>query len=104
MFVSNQVGVATRVTGTGTVCITSGNANLIGVLCCASATATGGIKIYHGVTASSSVCGLIVFPSGSAATYIPVPAYCSGGITVDLGAADNPDVTLFWNPAGGGTT
>lgn len=103
MYLNSMVGTATRVTGASAVTICSVNSNLIGVLCCASATATGGIAIYHGVTASSSVCGLIVFPSGSAATYIPVPAYCSGGITVDLGAADNPDVTLFWNPAGGQT-
>ena len=102
MYITSGVGVATRVTGTATTVISSVNANLIGVLCCASATATGGIKIYHGVTASSSVVGIVVFPSGSAATYVPVPAYCSGGITVKLGAADNPDVTLFWNPAGQG--
>jgi hypothetical protein len=102
MFTSNMVGTATRVTGTATTCITSGN--VIGVLCCSSATATGGVAIFHGVTASSSVCGLVVFPSGSGATYIPVPAYCSGGITIKVGAAQNPDITLFWNPVGGGTT
>lgn len=99
MYQSNGVGTATRITGTAAINITAVNANLIGVLCCSSATATGGIAIYHGVTASSSVCGLVVFPSGSASTYIPVPAYCSGGITVQAGVADNPDLTLFWNPA-----
>jgi len=101
MYQSNTVGVATRVTTTGTVAISSANTNLIGVLCCGSATTTGGVQFFHGVTASSSVCGIVVFPSGSAATYVPVPAYCSGGMTIRVGAAANPDITLFWNPAGG---
>ncbi len=101
MYESNMIGKATRVTGAGYTTITSGNANVIGILCCASATTTGGSQLFHGVTASTSACGLIVFASGSAAQYVPLPAYCSGGITLFNGVADNPDVTLFWNPAGG---
>lgn len=99
MYQSNLVGTATRVTGTGKSCITSANANLIGVLCCASATTTGGVQFFHGVTASNSATGLIVFASGSGAQFVAVPAYISGGITINVGAAANPDLTLFWNPA-----
>lgn len=98
MPLQQTVGVATRVTGTGIRTITSANAALIGVLCCASATATGGVQIFHGVTASSSAAGLCVFASGSVAQYLPLPVYCSGGMTINVGAADNPDLTLFWNP------
>ena len=98
MPLQQTVGVATRVTGTGLQTITSCNAALIGVLCCASATATGGVQIFHGVTGSSSATGLIVFASGSVAQYVDVPAYCSGGMTINVGAAANPDITLFWNP------
>ena len=102
MFISSAVGVPTRVTGTGYQTITSGNAAVIGVLCACSATATAGMQLFHGVTASSSACGLVVFASGSQAQYIPLPVYCSGGITLNVGAIANPDITLFWNPVGGG--
>lgn len=101
MYQSNTVGVATRVTGAGLTTITSCNSAVIGVLCCGSATTTGGVQLFHGVTASSSACGIIVFASGSAAQYVPIPVYCSGGITLDVNAAENPDITLFWNPVGG---
>lgn len=102
MYQASMIGVPTRATGTGLRTITSGNANVIGVLCAGSATTTGGIQLYHGVTASSSACGIVVFASGSAAQYVQLPVYCSGGITMNVGAAENPDITLFWNPAGGG--
>lgn len=98
MLITPNVGRPTRVTGTGLQTITSANAALIGVLCCASATATGGMQVYHGVTGSSSATGIIVFASGSVAQYVPVPVYCSGGMTINVGAAANPDLTLFWNP------
>ena len=100
MYQSNMIGRPTRVTGTGLTTITSANANVIGVLCCGSATTTGGIQLFHGVTASSSACGVVVFASGSLAQYLPLPVYCSGGITMDVNAAANPDITLFWNPVG----
>ena len=99
MYQSNLVGKVTRVTGTGFSTITTVNANLIGVLCCGSATTTGGVQLFHGVTASSSVCGIVVFASGSVGQFVHMPAYCSGGITINVGAAANPDITLFWNPA-----
>ena len=101
MFTPSLIGTATRVTGAGTTTITSGNANIIGFLCCNSATATGGVQFFAGVTASTSISGLIVCASGSVAQYFSVPAYASGGFTVKVGTADNPDITLFWNPAGG---
>lgn len=101
MYESNMIGVATRTTGAGYRTICSANSNVIGVMCCASATTTGGVQLFHGVTASASACGLVVFPSGSSVTYLSLPVYCSGGITQFVGVADNPDVTLFWNPTGG---
>lgn len=101
MYITPTAGTASRLTVTGLTCLSSVNSNVIGILCCNSATATGAVALYHGVTASSSVCGPIVFASGSVAQYIAVPAYCSGGITINVPAAQNPDVTLFWNPAGG---
>lgn len=100
MYNSNMIGKPSRLTATGLTCLSSVNANVIGVLCCNSATATGGVQLFHGVTASSSACGIVVFASGSAAQYIPIPVYCSGGIVINVGAAANPDLTLFWNPAG----
>lgn len=99
MYENTQIGIATRVTGTGFQTICSSPANVIAVLCCCSATATAGMQLFHGVTASSSACGLVVFPSGSSSTYINLPVYCSGGITMNVGAIANPDITLFWNPA-----
>ena len=96
MYESNLVGIATRATGTGLRVVTSANANIIGVLC---ATATGGMQLFAGVTSSVSITGLIVFASGSVAQYVPLPVYASGGITMNVGAAANPDITLFWNPA-----
>ena len=99
MYESNLVGIATRATGTGLRVVTSANANIIGVLCAASATATGGMQLFAGVTSSVSITGLIVFASGSVAQYVPLPVYASGGITMNVGAAANPDITLFWNPA-----
>ena len=101
MYITPQAGKAQRLTVTGLTCITSINSNIIGVLCSQSATATGAVQLYHGVTASYSICGPIVFASGSVAQYISIPAWASGGITISIPAAQNPDVTLFWNPAGG---
>ena len=103
----NRSGTATRVTGTGVTQITSANAALVGILCCN--TATGGIiQVFAGLTATATAAsgsagkfltGIITFASGSVATYIDVPAYASGGMLINIGAAANPDLTLYWNPA-----
>jgi hypothetical protein len=102
---SVEYGNATRLSATGLSTITSGNAQLIGVLF--TGTGTGTVQLYHGVTASVSVCGIIrAYTTVTGATvnqavFFRVPAYCSGGITANVGASADPDITLYWNPAGG---
>ncbi len=108
MYIANLIGTPVRVTATGYVKITPTGkpANLIGFLCCNSATATGGVQLFvaqgtasgstSGATAISSV---IVFATGSVAQFVAYPAYCSSGFDINVGAAQNPDITLFWNPA-----
>lgn len=97
-----ELGTATRVAVTGLTCISSINSGLLGILF--SGTGTGTAQIFHGVTASNSATGIIrayttvTGVTVNAATFIRVPAYCSGGITINVGASADPDVTLFWNP------
>ena len=91
----------------GATCITSANAYIIGILF--SGTATNSARIWAGITATgaSALKGYIVAnaTTGSAtvnaATYYPFPAYCSGGITIENLGAQDPSLSLFWNPAGG---
>lgn len=99
-----QYGTASRIVAAGATCLTSANAAIIGILF--NGTGTGTAIIYKGVTASSSVAYIRAYVTAANATvnsavYFPCPAYCSGGITVDLGTTADPDVTLFWNPTGG---
>jgi hypothetical protein len=56
------------------------------------------VSIFHGVTASSTAA-VVVFASGSVAQFQQVPAFISGGMTINIPAIQNPDFTLFWNPA-----
>ena len=102
-----EYGTATRVTGTGyfRVSQTGRSASLIGILSACSATA-GSLQFFAAQgTASGSTSGataisaLLVFASGSVASYLSYPAFCSGGFDVNIGANTNPDITLFWNPA-----
>ena len=100
----NQYGNATRVVTSGLSTITSANAQLIGILF--NGTATGSAILFCGVTASVSVAKIRAYPTVAGATanqavYYDTPAYCSGGITIDMGTTGDPDVTLFWNPTGG---
>lgn len=102
-------GTSTRVVATGPTVITSANAQIIGVLFCG--TGTGSVSIFAGVTATSTgggallatVVGYATVPvvAPNPANYVPFPANCSGGITLNLGATTDPCVTLFWNPTGG---
>lgn len=99
----NQSGTATRITTTGITAITSANAAVIGVLCCNSATA-GAIQLFAGTTATGAtggkiLTGVITYASGSVGAFIACPAYASGGLVVNVGAAQNPDLTIYWNPA-----
>ena len=97
-----EYGRPYRVTATGLLTITSANAAIVGVLM--AGTGTSSLSIFHGVTASASVCivrGYVSVPvGGQPSLYFPVPMYCSGGITIDLNSDNDPNVTLFWNPVG----
>ena len=93
-------GRPTRITATGLQTITSANAAIIGVLM--AGTGTSSLSIFHGVTASVSVCVVRGYVSvavgGQPGLYFPCPMYCSGGMTIDLNNDSDPNVTLFWNP------
>ena len=100
-------GNASYVTVVGATVITSANAQIIGILF--QSTATGDIQIWAGTTASgaAALSGVIrAYATTGAATvqsavYIPFPAYASGGISINVVGAQDPKLTLFWNPAGG---
>jgi hypothetical protein len=92
--------------------ITSANAFIVGILFHGSA--TNSARLWAGVTATTTSATSggkqlsgIIFANPTAATtvntptYVPFPAYCSGGITLQIVGAGDPNVTLFWNPAGG---
>jgi hypothetical protein len=91
----------------GATCLTSANAYIIGILF--QGTATNSARIWAGVTATGAGAliakivanGTTGSATVNAATYYPLPAYCSGGITIENLGAQDPSITLFWNPAGG---
>ena len=93
-------GTPTRVSATGIQVIASVNSALIGIVHTSTATAAP-VNIYHGVTASVEACTTVQFASGSVASFLQLPMFCSGGLTIDLGATADPSLTLFWNPTGG---
>jgi len=101
----NESAVATRVTGTGVTTITSSNAAILGILSTPQATAATA-QLWQGTATSApgSVSPIMSFPTGVGATFLRVPAYCSGGVTVNVGPADTPDLTLFWAPTGSQTS
>ena len=105
-----EVGTAYFATVTGSTVISSGNSNIRGILF--TGTATGSCQLWAGITATATsngapMTGIIrAFVTTGAATsqsavWYPFPAYASGGITINVGAAIDPSLTLFWNPAGG---
>ena len=95
---------ATRLVATGLTCISSvsGGVNVIGLLF--GGTGTASIQLFKGVTASSSLSGVIrayatvAGASVNAAVWYPFPAWSSSGLTVNVGATLDPDITIFWNP------
>lgn len=109
MLPGTNFGTAHRLTATGTVCITSANAYIIGVAF--QGTGTGSLHIFAGLTSTATSSAtwlgrLVANTTVSGATvnpmvYFPFPAYCSGGITTQVPATADPSITLFWNPAGG---
>ena len=100
-------GTATRLTATGTVCITSANSAIIGVLF--QGTGTGTLRLFAGVTSTGTAADLgnvIAYATATGATanaavFFPMPAYCSGGITAVVGGSLDPSITLYWKPVGG---
>ena len=107
MLPGTNFGKASTVAVAGATCLTSANAYIIGILF--QGTATNTAQIWAGTTATGSgnLSDIIVAngTTGAAtvnpATYYPFPAYASGGITINVGGAQDPAITLFWNPAGG---
>lgn len=107
--ITQTFGKPQILTVTGATCLTSANANIIGI--CFQGSATGSIQIWAGTTATVTAAGAEVSPlirgysttaaTSQAATYLSYPAYCSGGITVNVGDSLDVKITLFWNPAGG---
>lgn len=103
----NSAGAAFRVTATGTVCVTTANAAIIGVMF--NGTGTGSVLIFAGPTSTgaSALLGKIVaYPTvagvtANQAVYYPFPAIASGGITLQTPGTTDAALTLFWNPTGG---
>ncbi len=104
----NEYGNGTLIITSGAACLTSANAQIIGVLF--QSTATAAIQLWQGITATgastNAITGIVRGWQTTAATaqqsiYLPIPAYCSGGITYNVGAASDVRITLFWNPVGG---
>lgn len=98
----NSFGVATYVTTAGATVVTSANAYILGVLLQSSA--TGNVQLWAGVTATgASLSGIIRATTGAVsaapALYVPFPAYAAGGISLNVGASNDPKLTLFWCPA-----
>ena len=98
---SVNVGRATYVSTTGTICITSGACELYGFILKGTATST--VQIWASNTATSPMCGALGYTTlgGSTANpvplYFPFPAALPTGFTVThLSSA--PNLTLFWKP------
>ena len=119
MYQAPMIGRATRKTVAGATVLatltaspTVGGINLIGIMTHATVTGNTIVQLWAGVTATSTaagtpITGLITFVSATAtgvkdnfAQFMPVPAYCSGGLCINT-SGDNTDITLFWNPASG---
>lgn len=99
-----DAGVAKNIIVAGATCITTVNSQIIGVLLQSSA--TGNVQLWAGTTATGAglLSGVIRQNTGAVsaapALYFPFPAYASGGITINVGASADPNITLFWCPTG----
>ena len=107
----NYAGVEFRITATGTIAIVNkasatgvspGRIEVLGILAHATAGATAAnIMLFATATATATnqaLTGLIVFPSG-AVSYLRVPVWSPSGLGAIVSAGNNPDLTIFWNPA-----
>lgn len=93
-------GNTLRLTATGSASVCSTSAHVLGVI--VANTGTGFISLYHSAVASGATT--IAYVRGHATTsaaglYFPCPAYASGGLSVIVGAALDPNITLFWSPS-----
>jgi hypothetical protein len=76
--------------------------NLIGILANMTVPDQTTIQLWAGTTATATangkpLTGVITFTTAGGTKFLPVPAYCSGGLVVNVAGAS--DITLFWNPA-----
>lgn len=105
--VDDVAAQATRFSATGLSTLTSGRAAVYGVAFVG--TATGGIQLYAGVTASASLTPMITFSATTSAVaggfspmFLRLPAVVSGaGLTVSILASADPNVILYWSPLSG---
>ena len=101
---TTEAAIGARVTATQTGSINIGHASnpaaLIGILVGSGATAPM-VQIWHGqVTgAGATIIGSITCPLNA---FTRIPAYCSGGATIYVSGVATPDLTIYWNPLGGG--
>lgn len=94
----------TRLNTTGTVVITSGFANIVGVAFVG--TGTGAIQFFAGVTTSASLTPVISFSvtasavaGGFSPMFLKLPMAVSGsGLTCIVGSSLDPNLLLFWSP------
>ena len=105
--ISNPAAYGTRLNATGYTCITSAQAQIVGIASYGSATA--GIQFFAGLTCSASATPMITFSATTSAIagglspmYFAFPMMCSGtGLTVSVLASLDPNITLFWLPVSG---
>lgn len=106
-FTTDVAAQAKRLNATGLSTITSGNCAIYGVAFVG--TATGGIQLFAGVTASASLTPMITFSATTSAVaggfspmFLRLPAVTSGpGLTVSILASADPNLILYWSPVGG---
>jgi hypothetical protein len=96
---TNEMGVAKRVSATGAFSLGAGNnIGLVGVLVGAS-TAAPVLAIHHGATMVSGAT-MIAALTAPANAFTRIPAYLSGGATINVTGVEIPDLNIYWNPAG----
>ena len=98
---TNEVGVATRVTVTGTLWNIGASGSpcaLLGVNVGSSNGTAPLVKIWQGqVTGATTIIGALTCALN---TFTRIPAYCSGGATFQFLNGEQPDITIYWNPLG----
>ena len=99
-----DAGVMTHVTATQTGVLSIGKASnpaaLIGILVGSVLTAPS-VQIWHGqvTAAGATMIGTITCAANA---FTKIPAICSGGATFYVSGVVSPDLTIYWNPLGGG--